>query len=58
MTTDQTQTSKKPANDDLRPAVTISFDDLCAAMGLDEDEMIERIGDVLLKREEKNDAGG
>jgi len=51
----QNDPTEAPANDDLKPAVTISFSDLCVGMGVDEDVMIERLGDVLLKREEAND---
>ena len=50
-TVEDDQYDTRLSNDNLKPAVTISFDDLCAGMGLSEDAMIERIGDVLLKRE-------
>lgn len=59
MNTDPARPETTPelaANDNPDPngvtATTISLTDLAVALGIDEDEVIERIGDILLRRED------
>lgn len=47
--------SEQPANDDAPPPVSaIALADLARAAGMDEDDMLQRLAAILVKREDGN----